>query len=206
MYSGRYVETGILQTLLDDLFAKSSRPIDNCILSLFENNYLARTGVNPPGGNYPSNNWRNNFNLQKGIGCYAPISDVSSNTFLNEGNLNCRYLIPRTTGRLTGASCSLSTSGATYRNEDHRKWLKISVDNTGYSVVDILNIANFSPYVAPSGNRIPVLPLIVALYFDANESLVIGTRTAVDILQFKNDFNFSHEEFVAYFDDSSQHF
>ena len=169
MYSGRYVESGILQTLLDDLYAKNSRPINDCVLSLFESNYLARTGVIPPGRNYAANIWRNNFNLQKGIGCYAPSNDLSSISFLNESRTSCRYL-QSSDGTLNGASCSLCSTGATYRREDHRKWLQINPNGGGYAVVDMLNTSNFSPYVCTSGNRIPIIPLIISLYHDSNPS------------------------------------
>src|SRR5438132_26230 len=49
MISGSFVSTEILQTLLDDLYAKASRPPDNAVLMLFDVTYLARTGLVRPG-------------------------------------------------------------------------------------------------------------------------------------------------------------
>src|SRR6266498_2586136 len=71
MYSGQFVSAEVLQTLLDDLYSKASQPPNQSVLMLFEGNYLARTGLLGPGNRTPQNTWRNNFHLQKGIGCYA---------------------------------------------------------------------------------------------------------------------------------------
>ena len=205
MYAGSFITTEVLQALLDDLYAKSSRSPNQCVLSLFEGNYLARTGLVGPGNAGAQNTWRNNFNLQKGIGCYAPASDLASPTFLNQDRSQCRYLQTPVAGSLNGARCSLCPSGAGYRGESHRKWLRIDPGGSGYAVVDLQNTTNFEPYVAPSGNRIPVLPLIVALYHDADPGLVLGTRTNLQLADFMADFNLSQPEFSAYFDDTMQH-
>lgn len=201
MFSGAFVSTEVLQTMLDDVYAKSSRDLNNCVLSLFENNYLARTGLVGPGNNWAQNTWRNNLNLQKGIGCYAQPNDLASNTFLDQQRTECRYLEFAEAGKLAGSTCSLCGTGAKYRGENHRKWLRIGQGGNGYAVVDLYNTNNFEPYVCPGGARIPALPLIQALYHDALPSLLTGTRTVVDLSCFKDDFNFTNEEFVSYFDD-----
>lgn len=205
MYSGSFISTQLLQSLMDDLFAKYSRPPNHCVLSLFENNYLARTGLTAPGNTRTQNTWRNNFNLQKGIGCYATPADLSSLTFLNQPRVQCMYLQPVTPGTLKGGRCSLCPTGATYRNEDHRKWLRIDPGGSGYAATDTQNTLNFAPYVAPGGVRIPLAPLIVALYHDADPGIVLGNRTAVSINEFAADFNFSAAEVNAYFDASMAH-
>lgn len=202
MYSGSFITTEVLQSLLDDLFAKSSLPPNNCVLSLFEGNYLARTGLIGPGNTTPQNTWRNNLNLQKGIGCYAPVANLSSPTFLIQDRSLCQFLQTPTSGNLAGGRCSLCVSGASYRNESHRKWLRIDPGGSGYAVTDIQNTANFAPYVAPGGARIPLAPLIVALYHDADPGLVLGTRTAVSDADFAADFNFSQPEMATYFETS----
>jgi hypothetical protein len=201
MYSNTLVSTDVLQTLLDDLYAKTSRPANEACLMLFDGRYLARTGLVGPGNRTSQNTWRNNFNLQKGIGCYAPPTELSSSSFLNESRTKCRHLVPAKRGLLSGARCNLCLSGASYRNEDHRKWLRIDPGGAGYAVADLLNHENFSPYVAPNDLRIPVLPLIVALYHDGEPSLFVGQRPRLDVDDFRNDFNFSLEEFSAYFDE-----
>ena len=205
MYSGSFIATEVLQSLLDDLFAKASRPANSCVLSIFEDNYLARTGLVGPANTTQQNTWRNNFNLQKGIGCYAPISDLSSPTFLSQDRSQCRHLQKTTSGRLDGARCSLCPTGATYRRESHRKWLRIDPGGNGYAATDLQNSANFSPYVAPKGSRIPLLPLVAALYHDADPGLVIGTRRAVSVADFAADFNFSSQEMSTYFDAAMAH-
>jgi len=204
MYSGAFITTEVLQALLDDLYAKASRSADDCVLSLFESNYLARTGLTAPGNAGPQNTWRNNFNLQKGIGCYAPATDLSSHVFLNQDRNQCRHLHAPTRGSLVGARCSLCPRGAGYRGESHRKWLRIDPGGNGYAVVDLQNTENFVPYVSPDGKRLPVIPLIVALYHDADPGLVLGTRESVDLAGFMGDFNLSQLEMAAYFDDSVQ--
>ncbi|MFM4844506.1 protein NO VEIN domain-containing protein [Aeromonas caviae] len=200
MYSGSFITTELIQSLLDDVYSKASRPANDSILSLFEGRYLARTGLTAPNNNTPQNTWRNNFNLQKGIGCYADPADLSSMTFLNEDRTQCRYLQQTTGTDLAGGRCSLCPTGAAYRSENHRKWLRIDPSGNGYAVADLQNINNFLPYVAASGHKIPIIPLIVALYYDADPGLVTGTRTTVSVNEFAMDFNFSSQEILAYFD------
>ncbi len=205
MYSNSFITTEVLQSLLDDLYEKTSCAANQSVLALFENRFLARTGLVSPGNKGSQNTWRNNFNLQKGIGCYAPPSDLSSLVFLDQDRSQCRYLQTQVSGSLKSAQCSLCTSGASYRNESHRKWLRIDPGGNGYAITDIQQISNFEPYVAPSRNRIPIIPLIVALYHDADPGLVLGTRSNVDLTTFMSDFNLSTAEVSAYFDDSPQH-
>lgn len=200
MFSGQFVSTEVLQTLLDDLYSKASRSLNDCVLMLFENRYHARTGVVGAGNTTPQNTWRNNFNLQKGIGCYAPPQDLASATFLDQSRVDCRYLRPARRGTLARATCRLCATAARYRNEDHKKWLRIDPGGAGYAVVDLMNISNFTPYVTPGNGRIPILPLIVALYYDALPGLITATRTRVDIPDFVADFNFSDLELGTYFD------
>ncbi|MGA1999981.1 MAG: DUF3883 domain-containing protein [Terriglobales bacterium] len=200
MFSGQFVSTEVLQTLVDDLFAKASRPLNDCVIALFENRYHARTGLIGPGNTTTQNTWRNNFNLQKGIGCYAPPQDLASSTFLNEPRVECRYLNPEAPGQLAGATCRLCATVARYRNEDHRKWLRIDPGGAGYAVLDLMNIQNYTPYVAPGNTRIPLVPAIIALYYDALPGLITATRPNVDTADFASDFNLSDEELDAYFD------
>lgn len=90
-----------------------------------------------------------------------------------------------------------------YRGENHRKWLRISPDGEGYATVDLRNISNFAPYIAPAGTRIPLVPLLVALYHDTLDGLPISGRTQVSLLDFTTDFNFTQTELDAYFDATS---
>lgn len=201
MFSNQRITTDVLQTLLDDLYSKASRPLNDCVLMIFTNRFLARTGLVGHGRKHPQNTWRNNFHLQKGIGCYATAQELASPTFLDQDRAVCRHLQPGPNGGLSGGRCGLQPTGARYRNEDHRKWLQIDTSGNGFAVVDLLNARNFLPYVAPDGNRIPIVPLVVALYHDSLRSLVTSTRRDVDIPDFLHDFNFSVQEAASYFDD-----
>jgi hypothetical protein len=203
MHSGQFVTSEVLQTILDDLYNKASRPSNDSVLMLFENSYLARTGIKGKRNTTVQNTWRNNFNLQKGIGCFAPPSDLSSNTFLDQSRIDCRHISLSVAGSLAGASCSLCPSGAKYRNESHRKWLRIDIGGNGYALPDMMNTENFVPYIAPNGNRIPSIPLLVALYHDTTPGLLLSNKTDIDIADFLSDFNFSANEYSVYFDDSS---
>ena len=198
LHSGTFVTSEVLQSLLDDLYSKASRPLNECVLSIFEANHLARTGVVPVGKTSTSNIWRNNLHLQKGIGCYAAPNELDSRTFLDEHREDCRHLV----GNLEGGQCELCPTGALYRGESHRKWLRIDPGGNGFAAVDLMNISNFAPYVAPGGARIPVVPLIYALYHDGDPGLAVGSRSTVAVEDFCLDFNMSEPEFDAYFDQS----
>lgn len=173
IFSGTYFPSEVLESMLDELYSKASRAANDCVLMPFEGRYLARTGLTKPGNSYPTNTWRNHFHLQKGIGCYAPKSDLESPTFLSQSRLACRHLRPTTAGTLSGAKCALG-SGAEYRNEEHPKWLQIGQDQLGLAVVDLQNLTNFQQYVAPDGVRIPFWAFAVAIYHDAYPGLVLS--------------------------------
>ncbi|HBB89029.1 MAG TPA: hypothetical protein DC047_15600 [Blastocatellia bacterium] len=205
MFSNSFVSTEVLQTMLDDLYAKANRPSNDCVLVLFEDRYLARTGLIGLNNTTPQNTWRNNFNLQKGIGCYAPPHDLASQTFLDQDRIDCRHLSPAGVGGLAGSTCSLCPTSARYRNESHRKWLRIDPSGAGYAAVDVFNVSNFAAYVTPGGNRLPALPTAVALYHEADPSLRLGGRKEIDLDDLMNDFNFGTNEFHSYFDDSPTH-
>src|SRR5574337_287050 len=136
---------------------------------------------------------------------WSRVADLSSPTFLNQDRSLCQYLQTPTLGNLARGKCSLCVSGASYRNEIHQKWLRIDPGGSGYAVTDIQNTANFASYVAPGGARIPLAPLIVALYHDADPGLVLGARTAVSSADFAADFNFSQPEMATYFETSMAH-
>lgn len=202
MFSGQFVSTEVLQSSLDDLYARMSRPPNDCVLMIFQSTYLSRTGLVGAGNTVAQNTWRNHFNLQKGVGCYAPTAELASPTFLGQPRVSCSHLRPITPGRLSGASCALDAASAKYRNEDHPKWLQMKPGEKSYAVVDLMNIQNFRETLAPGGTRIPVLPLIVALYHDALPSTQAVRPNGVTTSDFMADFSISQPEFQAYFDES----
>lgn len=198
IHSGTFTPTEVLESSLDDLYSKASRPMESEILSIFMANYLARSGVNRTDRKASSNIWRNNFHIQKGIGCYAGPEELASHTFLEQPRKECRHLL----GEIKDGRCEFCPTEGRYRREGHRKWLRIDPGGNGFAVVDLMNISNFVPYVAPDGRRIPIVPLIQALYHDAKPGLAVGSRTNVSIEDFCLDFNMSEPEFEAYFDQS----
>lgn len=204
--SGQAVPTGTLQEMIDDLFAKDSRPDHDSVLMMFEHRYVARTGVVAPGNTYPTNTWRNNFNLQKGVGCFASEDDLVDLDFLNEPRIECRHLVapgPEAEG-LRGCTCSLASSNPQYRGEEHRKWLQIKGDGAGYAVINPTLIPNYEGYVVPAeGSRLPLVPVVIALYHDVSPAMLTGKRRGVNTFDFASDFNFSLEELRTYFDDSA---
>ena len=99
------------------------------------------------------------------MGCYGNVADLANPAFLCAAPANCPHLQPGPGGGLSGATCQLNPTGGTYRSEDHQKWLRIEPGG-GYAV-DLTNLANFTPDVVPGGIRLPLVPVIVALYHDA---------------------------------------
>lgn len=199
MYSGRFLSTDALQDMFDDLFAKSSRPLDSCVLSMFEARYLPRTGVRAEGNTYAQNTWRNNLNLQKGIGCYAPASELSSEAFLDSPREACPHLAGGKDG-LDGAWCNLNPRGARYRRESHRKWIRIDPYGNGYALIDMHRWQNFAPYVSPQGIKLPSLATVCALYYDAEPGLLLASSGLPTLAQFRSDFNLSMTELSGLFD------
>jgi hypothetical protein len=200
MNSRQFVPTEVLQGMVDELYAKASRPLNDCVLMLFMNRYLPRTGVMGQGRASTANLWRNNFNLQKGVGCYADAADLSDQAFLDQDRASCLHLRPLHARQFNGATCELCTSGATYRRERHRKWLQIHPSGGRYAVVDLMNVSNFQSYVSPGGAKIPAVPLLAALYHDSMPGLRTSNRGMIDFSDFAVDFGFSVNEVDAYFD------
>jgi hypothetical protein len=192
-----------LQRLLDELYDKPSRRPGPSVLILFSNNHLYPTGVTGPGLTTPANIWRNNFNFQKGFCCYGSDVEILDSTFRRQSRKLCPHLVTATPNQLDGASCDLDQTRPEYRNEDHPKVFRIdpmTSDPREIFVYDPTDIANYTPLVlAPNGRRLPLAPLLVALYHD---SALAAGRTQVDVADFLLDFDFSPAEAVAYFDDN----
>src|SRR5438105_1421301 len=74
-----------IEAFLDSMYTKMHRPSPFVVLTApFGGStsptapYSTRSGVTAPGHRYPTNTWRNNFNIQKGIGCPAEANTVQS--------------------------------------------------------------------------------------------------------------------------------
>jgi len=192
--------TAEIEHFLDSLYTKTHRVEPVVVLTaLFGGStspsagYSARTGVTAPGNKYPTNTWRNNFNIQKGIGCPAEPDTIGGLLQDPAIRLACQHMAVDPEGRYT---CSLV--GAAYRGDEHSIWLRI-VPSGGYQVVDLDNPSVYAGYLAPSGQRIPIFPLLAALYGFA-PPYAFPQRPTVGIPDFAQDFRFTLEQVDALFD------
>jgi len=189
-----------IERFLDLLYTKTHRPEPLVVLTaLFGGStspsagYSARTGVIAPGNQYPTNNWRNNFNIQKGIGCPADPDTIGRLLTNPEIRHACQHMAVDPEGRET---CGLA--GAAYRGDEHSIWLRI-VQNQGYQVVDLDNRNVYANYLQPLGERIPIFPLMAALYgFAPREAY--PQRATVGIPDFAEDFGFTLNQVEELFD------
>jgi len=202
--SASFLASGVLEGMLDDLYAKGSRHPSECVLNPFQGSYLPRTGILVTGNAEPQNTWRNNYNLQKGVGCYADSGELESPAFLAEQRIKCPHLEVGADGKLKGGVCNIPASSAKYRGEENPKWLRLATDGSGLAVIDMGRVESFAPHVAPEGVRLPLVPLVVALYHDALPGQVTGQRSAVSIKHFAADFNLSEAMLNACFDTSAE--
>lgn len=189
-----------IEHFLDLLYTKTNRPEPVVVLTaLFGGStspsagYSARTGVSAPGNKYPTNTWRNNFNIQKGIGCPADPDTITGLLQDPAIRLSCQHMAIDPEGRYM---CSLASS--TYRGDEHSIWLRI-VPTGGYQVVDLNNPSVYANYLAPSGHRLPIFPLLSALYSFAPQT-AYPQRFTVGIPDFAEDFDFTLEQVEELFD------
>ncbi|MCW8283563.1 DUF3883 domain-containing protein [Agrobacterium sp. InxBP2] len=191
--------TGQIEEILDDLYRKPSRTSDYKILILFENEF--KVASRQLGGTLtsPSNIWRNNLNFQKGYMCYGTVTEFQDRTFLLQSRTLCPHLDPVVPKTLRGAGCKLKP-GAKYRNEDHAKVFRKDPSTDEYFIHDLSDVEFYRNIVRPNnGDKLPIVPLIIALYYDS--SLAAG-RVAVSLSDFLADFDFSPKEASEYFEDS----
>lgn len=192
--------TAEIEHFLDSLYTKTHRAEPVVVLTaLFGGStsasagYSARTGATAPGNRYPTNTWRNNFNIQKGVGCPADPDTIGGLLRDPAIRLACPHMAVDPEGRYT---CSLV--GAAYRGDEHSIWLRI-VPGGGYQVVDLDNPSVYTEYLAPSGQRIPIFPLLAALYgFAAVDAY--PPRPTVGIPDFAQDFRFTLQQVEALFE------
>jgi hypothetical protein len=90
---------------------------------------------------------------------------------------------------------------ASYRNEDGPKGLRRDPVDAGFAIVDPGKLFHWSGIVAAGATRIPVLPLIVALYHDSD---LASGRSEIDAADFRRDFDFTALEFATYFDSDAE--
>lgn len=188
-----------IEEVLDRLYTKTNRAEPLTVLtSPFGQStsphapWSTRTNDVAPGNQYGTNTWRNNLNVQKGIGC--PAEPETIQTLLDNPlvRLNCPWMRVDEEGR---QQCGVT--GTIYRGDEHSIWLRMTSD--GYQVVDLDKPAVYEPYLAPKGNRIPIFALIPVLYHSA-PSGVYPDRQIVGVPEFCDDFGLRTDQAVEMFD------
>jgi hypothetical protein len=200
--SGPGLPTGELQATLDAIYTKRARLTAGqpSVVSLFNNEHLYRTGTIAGHLTSASNIWRNNFQLQKAMICYAPEVELQDPNFVMAPRAQCPHLRPdpnAAAGTLFHAQCEFKL-GTHYRGEDRAKFLRRDPASGAISVVAPTNIALWQNAIVPTTGKLPVVPLICALYHDSDIS---SGRVAIEPEEFMLDFNFSPEEYHAFFED-----
>lgn len=188
-----------IEEVLDRLYTKTSRTAPLTVLtSPFGQStsphapWSTRTGGVAPGNRYPTNTWRNNLQVQKGIGCPAEPAQIRA--LLNNplGRLACPLMTVDDEGR---QQCGVT--GTIYRGDEHSIWLRTTSE--GYQVVDLDQPSAYEPYLAPKGQRIPIFSLIPVLYHTA-PSGVYPNRQTVGVPEFCDDFGLRVDQAVEMFD------
>ena len=188
-----------IEDFLDSMYLKTHVPQPlNVLTALFGGSpspnapWSTGTGRLNPRNQSPTNTWRNNFNIQKGIGC--PASATTIRQLLDDPSIRrgCSYMSVDSEDSL---SCTIA--GTRYRGEEHSIWLRSTA--AGYQVADLNDPATYRSYFAPDGRRIPIFPLIAALY-SLTQDDVYPDRDVVGVPEFAQDFGFSIEQVEAIFD------
>lgn len=193
------IESNQLQLLLDELYAKPSRTAPEKIAIIFDDDHKVPTGKTGGVLKVSSNIWRNNLNLQKGFICYASVQEMHSHAFVTESRKLCPHLRPANTTTLARSWCDMKGAPPRYRGEDNPKMFRKDPSSDEYTVHNPQDVAFYSGIIRPaSGVKLPIAPLIVAIYYD---SFLAAGRSQVDVGDFLADFGFTPAEAAAYFDD-----
>jgi hypothetical protein len=190
---------GEIERFLDRMLTKAHRPPPFVVLTApFGGSrsgnapYSSLTGVTPPGHRFATNTWRNNLQIQKGIGCPAEPHLIESLLGMPAVRHACPH---RERGRDGRYACSIEDTK--YRGEEHSIWLRRT--GGGYQVVDLDLPRVYGPYLLPGDSRIPVFALISVLYGFAPPD-TYPQRETVGIPDFAEDFHFGLEQVAEIFD------
>lgn len=197
--STRFTVASEIEQFLDRLYTKTHRPEPFVVLTAPfggsttpEAPYGARSGTIVPGRTYPTNTWRNNFGIQKGVGCPAGPDVIANLLNHPQHRLGCQHMALDPEGRHL---CRIRDTA--YRGEEHAIWLRHS-DN-GYQVVDLDHPTVVRDYLQPGFDRVPIFGLIGMIYCMAVPD-VLPTRIQVGIPEFATDFGFTYEQIDSLFD------
>ena len=161
-----------IEGFLDQLYTKTHRPQPLIVLTaLFGQStsptapWSTRTGEVAPANRYPTNTWRNNFGIQKGVGCPAEARTIPGLIRDPQVRLSCPWMRTDDEGRHT---CGID--GTVYRGEEHSIWLR-KVADEGYQVVDLDQPNVYAGYLSPGETECPYFPL------DSGSLLICSTRS-----------------------------
>lgn len=203
---GPGISTGDLEVALDSLYRKAAMAAAGqpSIVSLFSNQHLVPTGTLGGGLTHSSNIWRNNFQLQKAMICYASPVELANPAFLVQSRSLCPHLVlppGAPAGSLSGGHCDLKP-GTLYRGEDRAKFMRRDPQTNAISIVDPNNIGMWQNAVVPARGRLPIAAVACALYHDSD---IAAGRVDIDVPDFMADFAFTPAQFAAFFDDDPNH-
>ena len=193
--SNHVTPASVIEQYLDRLYTKMHREQPLVVLtSPFGGSaspYSAPSGIKVAGRRFPTNTWRNNFGIQKGVGCPAEPHVIEDLLNDPQRRLSCPHM---THDPKRGHVCSIRDTE--YRGEEHAIWLR---SDDGYQVVDLNHPAVFHDYLQPTDHPIPIFPLIGMLYCMA-DSGVFPKRFHVGIPEFATDFGFTSKQVSSFFD------
>ena len=188
-----------IEGYLDQLYTKTNRPEPLTVLtSPFGRStsrhapWSTRTSEVAPGNRHPTNTWRNNLNVQKGIGCPADPDTIRSLLSSPDLRLNCPEMRTNDSG---GHQCGIN--GTNYRGDQQSIWLRMA--SAGYQVVDLDQPAVYDSYLAPRGLRIPIFALIPVLYHAAPLG-IYPSRQIVGVPEFCEDFDLRIDDAIQMFE------
>lgn len=197
--SARATAASEIEHYLDETYRKTHQPEPFVVLTAPlggstapEAPYSARSGARVSGRRAAVNTWRNNFGIQKGIGCPAEADLITKLLDHPQRRLACPHMVTNTEGKYV---CSLRNTK--YRDEEHSIWLRLS--SRGYQVVDLDHSAVYEDYFTPDGEALPVFPIIAMIYSMAPEG-IFPKLDYVGIPEFAEDFGFSLDQIEALFD------
>ena len=197
--SDRVTVASQIEQFLDHLYTKIHRQPPYTVLtapfggsSSPEAPYSPLSGTLVAPRTYPTNTWRNNFGIQKGVGCPAEPNVITRLLNDPQRRLSCPHMALDSEGKHL---CGLRDTA--YRGEEHSIWLRHS-DN-GYQVVNLDHPAVFQEYLQPNTHPIPIFPLIGMLYCMA-PSDIYPDRNYVGIPDFAADFGFTYDQVDSLFD------
>jgi hypothetical protein len=199
--SGAATRTRDIEDFMDSMMTKTHRPEPLVVLTApfgrSRSPWSTRSGEIAPNNRYETNTWRNNFGIQKGVGCPAEptvIEDLLRDPMLR---LACPHMAVNSEG---GNMCSLK--GTEYRGEEQSIWLRETTE--GWQGVDLDLPATYSMYLTPRGEQIPIFPLIAVLYCLASTD-VYPERENVGIPDFAQDFGFTVDQVESIFNCDPTH-